>query len=192
MSPKPQLLMRRPHLRDLPAVELAAGYLVRDFGSGDEAGWNALMDLAFEREPGRSDFAREMAASQYYLPERVKLIVDPAGAVVATASCWLDARFSDDSAMLHWVASHPEHGGRQLGTQVSLAALHHGVNEGRRRAILFTDDFRLPALKTYLRMGFEPVMTHRSHPGRWRRLLEGLSWPERFEPILSGPQERFG
>lgn len=191
MAEPPQLIMRRPHLLDLPAPRVPQGYQMRHFREGDEAGWNALMDLAFERPPGRSDFTSQMAGDGPYRPERVRLVLDEAGAIVATASCWLDARFGDDSAMLHFVATDPAVGGRGLGTAVSLEALHLGHAEGRSRAFLLTDDFRVPALKTYLRLAFEPVMTHESHPGRWRVILDRLSWPEPFEAVLAGPLERF-
>ena len=191
MSPRPQLVMRRPHLREVPAAVPPEGYELRHFRPGDEEGWNALMDLAFERRPGQSDFAREMAADDPYRPERVKLVLDGTGRIVATASCWLLPRFGDEAAMLHWVARHPDHGGRSLGSLVSLDVLHHAAAEGLRRAFLLTDDFRVPALRIYLRMGFEPVITHESHPDRWRRILEDLDWPERFEPILRGPLELY-
>ena len=188
----PQLLMRRPHLRDLPPVQTPAGYAVRHFRRGDERGWNRLMDLAFERGRGRSSFEREMAADTAYRPERVQLVVhEGSGAVVATASAWQDARYGEEAVVLHWVAAHPDHGGRGLGTQVSLAALHRGVAEGRSRSFLLTDDFRTAALKTYLRLGFEPVITHVSHPERWRMILRSLSWPERFDAVLAGPRESF-
>ena len=192
MRLRPQLIMRRPHLRDVPAAVPPAGYELRHFRPGDEGGWNAVMDLAFERRPGQSDFTRDMATDEAYLPERVKLILDRSGSIVATASCWLEASYGEDSAVLHRVARHPGHGGRGLGSLVSLAALHRAIEEGRRRAFLLTDDFRVPALRIYLRMGFEPVIAHRNHPGRWRRILRELDWPERFEPILSGPREHYG
>ena len=72
---------------------------------------------------------------------------------------------------------------------MSLDALHVGLAEGRSRAFLRTDDFRVPALKTYLRLAFEPVISHDSHPGRWRMILDELSWPESFEAVLAGPVE---
>jgi mycothiol synthase len=166
---------------------------VRHFCEGDEVGWNALMDVACQRRPGQSDFAREMAADAAFRPQRVWLVArQDNGALVATASAWVDGRYGDHSGVLHWVASHPDHAGRGLGTAVSLAALHHAAGEGRTAAYLLTDDHRVAALKTYLRLGFTPVVCHQSHPDRWRRLLTDLAWPARFEEILCGPPEPFG
>lgn len=183
--------MRRPHLRELPAATAPPGYELRHFRPGDEGGWNALMDLAFERQPGQSDFAREMAADEIYRPERVYLIAHEEGGIVATASCWRHPRYGAQTAMLHWVAAHADHGGRGLGTVVSLGALQQAVTEGLQRSMLLTDDRRVGALKTYLRLDFEPVMSHESHRDRWRGILASLAWPRRFEAILAGPLESF-
>jgi len=83
----PQLIMRRPHLLNLPAPRVPQGYEIRHFRKGDEAGWNALMDLAFERTPGRADFTRDMAADELYRPERVRLVLDDAGAIAPLGRC---------------------------------------------------------------------------------------------------------
>ncbi len=39
---------------------------------------------------------------------------------------------------------------------------------------LCTDDWRLPAVKTYLNLGFEPEIIHESHPARWKAVFETL------------------
>jgi hypothetical protein len=44
----------------------------------------------------------------------------------------------------------------------------------RVAAVLDTDDFRQAAVKTYLRLGFRPWITHRSHLVRWTAL--GVDW----------------
>ena len=186
MSPGlPQLIMCRPSLEGLPALAVPAGYEVRGFRDGDERGWETAMDLAFEWDPGHASFERLMRSEPEYAPERVKVAVSEARAVAATASCWRDQRFGADTRMLHWVATHPEHGGLRLGYQVSLAAMHRAVEEGGRAMALLTDDFRTGALKTYLRMGFAPVCTHSSHAERWRLILRRLEWPVPFAEALS-------
>ena len=187
----PQLIMRRPHLLDLAAPVVAEAFTIRAFRSEDESGWNRLMDAAFERRPGQSDFAREMVSDAPYRPERVRLVTDAHDVVAATASCWLSKRFGSNSAVLHWVATDPQHAGLGLGSAVSLDALHQGLLEGRDRAFLLTDDFRVAAIKTYLRLAFTPVLTHGSHADRWRKILAELSWQESFEELLAGPLESF-
>src|SRR5438874_1015563 len=69
----------------------------------------------------------------------------------------------------------PKHRGHGLGLQVCQAVLDfiHGLGHGY--AYLLTDDFRLPAIKTYLRLGFEPEIVDPSHPARWAALRQALT-----------------
>jgi mycothiol synthase len=48
---------------------------------------------------------------------------------------------------------------------------------GYRRIYLKTEDFRLPALKTYLRLGYEPLLYAPDMPERWRAICNRLGWP---------------
>jgi mycothiol synthase len=73
-----------------------------------------------------------------------------------------------------WVASHPAHRGRGLGGQVTAAAVGHALALGGRPVVLRTDDFRLPAIKVYLQLGFVPLFDHPSYPERWRLIASRL------------------
>jgi len=70
----------------------------------------------------------------------------------------------------------PAHRGRRLGFWACLAALHRFAEEGREAALLLTDDFRLPAIRTYLRLGFRPVYTYESHMERWGKVFSELGY----------------
>lgn len=191
MSPSlPQLVMRRPHLRRLPKPDLAPGYAIRSFQSGDEAAWNHLMAAAFERELTQFDFRRMTAKDPAFRPERVRLVTTEKGALAATASSWVVKRFGPDNAMLHWVGTHPDHGGRRLGYEISLDALNHARGERRAAAMLLTDDERTAAIKTYLRLGFVPVLAHDSHADRWRDILRRLGTHQHHLALLEGPLEQ--
>ena len=186
-KPPPQLVMVRPNLTALPAVKLPSGYTLRTYRSGDRQAWNELMDAAFDWEKGHADFDKLMAADPCYRPERIQLIADQEQKLVATASAWIDPSFGPRAGMLHWVGTHPEHQGRGLGYQVSLAALHYTAAEGLGAMGLLTDDFRLPAVVTYLKMAFLPAPTDQTHPQRWRDILHRLDWADRFDSVLAGP-----
>jgi mycothiol synthase len=183
----PQLVMRRVHLRDLPAVAPPTGYAVRHFRPGDEPAWEKIIAETFETT--NFVFNTTMKASPAFQPERVWFITRD-DQPVATASAWLEPRFGPVIGTLHMVGVRPGHQGRQLGFWVSLAALHRLVAEGRIEAALQTDDFRVPAVKTYLRMGFEPLLVNDNQRERWRRLFQKISRPDlaaQFGPILNGP-----
>ena len=51
----------------------------------------------------------------------------------------------------------PEHSGYRLGKWVSLAVLYYHRQQDFKCAVLGTDDFRLPAIKTYLTRDFMPI-----------------------------------
>ena len=125
-----------------------------------------------------------MAGNKHFRPERIWFIVADDGRSAATASCW--ATEDHDRRDVHMVGTHPNFGGKKLGYLVSLAVMHQAVREGCTYMTLLTDDCRHGALKTYLRLGFQPFVSHESHPERWRKVLDRLNWPERFESILNG------
>ncbi|RKN60016.1 hypothetical protein D7M11_36015 [Paenibacillus ginsengarvi] len=68
----------------------------------------------------------------------------------------------------------PSYSGKKLGYIVSLAALQQMFREERKSAVLNTDDYRIPAIITYLKLGFVPQIVHKSHVQRWRQIAEML------------------
>lgn len=184
----PQLVMCRPTLTNLPEPEPPEGYLVRCFRSGDEAAWAAIISDSFGQRLGPDGFHRRMDDGQFQ-PERVWFVADHNGPV-ATASAWLVPRWGQGTGVLHMVGVMGCHTGRRLGRVVSLAALGQMVAEGRRRAVLQTDDHRLAAIRTYLGLGFEPYLIHDNQRERWPAALAAAGMADgvgRFGGQLSGP-----
>ena len=56
--------------------------------------------------------------------------------------------------------------------------------EGRTWAVLQTDDFRIPAVKTYLKLGFEPLIVHENQPKRWKDVFSAIGRPELIDKIF--------
>ncbi len=185
----PQLHMFRASLDGLPPVVLPAGCELRCFQAGDEPVWERVIALSFGKNPGEIPFEQSMRRD-CFLPERV-LFIRRDGADVGTASAYVTpADRMPDCGYLHYVGVMPGHTGLHLGYQVTLAALHRMRQEGRRRAILQTDDFRLPAIKTYLNLGFVPMLVDENQRQRWREVFANLHLPElaeRSAPLLDGP-----
>jgi mycothiol synthase len=75
-------------------------------------------------------------------------------------------------ALLTYVIVLREHQGRGLGTLVSAEAMQAARRSGYPGVVLQTDDWRLPAIRTYLRLGFIPDLKARPCTGdRWKRVL---------------------
>jgi mycothiol synthase len=169
-----QLLMRRPDLVGLPAIPaLPPDSLLREYREADGPGIAAIMQAAF------NDPEWTLARVQKDLVDdptvRTVFVIEQAGRVVATASSRLLPDAYPGSGYVHWVGADPELRGRKLGWIVTLATLHDFVRLGCRDAVLETDDFRLPAIVTYRRLGFEPVYRDETHRERWQKIEEQIN-----------------
>ena len=173
----PDLVMRRAHLSDLPPIAPPRGYSVRSFQPGDGARWSAIVDDAFGRwEP--HDFEEMIGRDARFAAERVWFAcTDAAAAVeaVGTATAWREPRFEPAVGYLHMVGVCAAHQGLGLGAQLSVAVLHRFAAEGASGAVLETQDFRLAAIRTYLRLGFEPEPADDDQRLRWTAVSEALA-----------------
>jgi len=186
--------MAKPDLDALPGVSLPPGYEVRSYLPGDGRHWRRILAESFAGDPARYSFDRIMRSDPAFQPERVFFLtwgVTP----VATAGAYYRPHVRTDASMIHYVAVRPAHQGKRLGYWVTLAALRRMVEEGFGAAWLSTDDFRLPAIRTYLNLGFEPWLVHENQRARWRDVFTELGRPElveRFRPLLDGPVRERG
>ncbi len=171
--PSPQLEMQRDTLQDLPEVRVPEGYGLRTYRSGDEAGWCAIM----EGNVGR-DWTPELC--------REKLVNDPRfhpeslyfatidSRLVGSACAWSRDLTERIVGEVHMVAVLEDQRGKGLGHLVNAAVLHRLKDQGYRQAHLLTDDWRIPAIKSYLTAGFRPLHTHDSHARRWSDVFARL------------------
>ena len=184
----PQLVMRRPNLDHLPPLDLPEGYVARHYQEGDREAWTRIIADSFATVMAPDAFEQRFNGG-VFRPEQIWFVA--AGDVpVATAAAWVVPRWGEQRGMLHMVGALSTHRGRRLGLLVSLAALYQMAREGRTEAVLQTDDFRLPAVRTYLTLGFEPCLIHDNQRARWRAVLPQVGVDDvetRFGTILDGP-----
>lgn len=170
---KMQLLMRRERLDDLPPLPACPqGYELRARRDDDDEALARLLRLAFA-DTGWTAARVRSALVDDSTVKRTMVIVTQ-GVAAATASARLVADYPG-SGYVHWVATDPFHTGKRLGWIASLAVLHEFVALGCRDAVLETDDHRLPAIKTYLGLGFRPVERGPGHAERWREIQGRLA-----------------
>jgi len=174
----PQLQMlwpERPAGR-VPAVSLPDGYVMRTYRPEDDEAFIRLMQSATFTDWGRQTLDGALAKA---LPEGIFFAVCQAsGQIAATAMATHcptpELPFAGE---LGWVAADPAHQGKRLGRAVCAAALDRFKRAGYRCVYLRTDDWRLPAIRTYLRLGFVPLLVAPEMRERWRVLCEKLDWP---------------
>ena len=175
----PQLRMQFRAFSSLAPVSLPRGYTLATLATLAQRGvsdWIAV--LGATGQLGAWDRARAercLDDPRPVVPEGTYLVLH-GGHPVATA-CTVLPTPAEPRHELGWVAVDPGHQGNGLGLQVCRAVLWYAHRRGWPASILNTDDWRLPAISTYLKLGFEPEITHDSHPARWREVRRLLATP---------------
>ncbi len=179
----PQLRMIWPHhLRNSPpALCVSHEYVLRTFREGEQDRFFELMHLA--GWPGW-DAARLRPWVARLLPDGWFVAVHHASdTIVATAMALRDcSEFGSEGGELGWVAADPGHAGKGLGASVSAAVTRRFMAAGYRHIHLYTEDWRLPALKTYLKLGYVPWLYAPDQEQRWRVICQQIAWP--FTPEI--------
>ena len=172
MADARQVFMRRPDLDDLPPPPpLPAGYGLRRAAAADAEGLAAVLASAF----GPEWTAGRVRQALLDAPDvETTFLVEVGGEAVATAAARLLPACCPGSGYLHWVGVHADHRGQRLGSAVSLAVLRRFRDLGCRDAVLETDPPRLPAIRTYLTLGFVPEPVAPEHEVLWREILDQL------------------
>jgi ribosomal protein S18 acetylase RimI-like enzyme len=169
-----QLIMKRPPgAAELPPE---SPITVREATRDDAAAIAQLLGAAFPEQ--QWDLARAQADLFDAAEVAAVYVIEEHGRVVATASVRYHPRFPE-SGYVHWVGVDPAERGRRLGTVVMARVMRRFAADGRASSILETDDFRLPAIASYLGQGFIPHYTDPDHEERWSRVFEQLAQARR-------------
>jgi mycothiol synthase len=132
-----------------------------------------LLGLAFpEMEWSADRVERELTG---FSAISAVFVIDDGDTIIATAATrhWPE-RFPD-AGFLAWVGVDPAYRGRGLGRAVTARAVTQFVEEGLSPVILETDDERLPAMATYLGLGFVPHYLDSDHAERWSRVFIAMN-----------------
>lgn len=173
--PPAQLQMVLPLGVRIPEASqlLAPGYRLRQYEASDATPYAALMDSA-----GFTGWSPEQVeATHQRTLEGGHFVIEHAatGELVATALAnHAPTPLHPHGGELGWVAASPHHAGRKLGLTVCSAVLSLLCSRGYRRIYLLTDDHRLPAIATYLKLGFEPLFYRDDMPARWEKVRRQL------------------
>jgi len=172
-QPLPQIRMKRPDLNGLLEMPvLPEGYELMRADEKDGGAIAELMTTAFEDQVWTAERAlNELICNPSCKPT---FMIKHEGKAVATATLLFEPENHPGAGTLHWVASDPNHRGKQLGLIVCLAVLYAAKEAGCQYSLLLTDDPRIPAIKTYLKLGYVPDCWHESHEARWRVIFEKI------------------
>lgn len=172
----PQIRMVWPEARlsQPPPVMLPPDYGLRLYQTGDEPDFYRLMGLA--GWPGWDD-ERLRPWLARVIPDGWWLVTHE-GRMVASAMALHNYTGQHPfQGELGWVAGDPAHAGKGIGRAVCAAVTGRLMQAGYRAIHLYTEQWRLPAIKTYLKLGFVPYLYLPEMWDRWRELCDQLGWP---------------
>jgi predicted dehydrogenase/RimJ/RimL family protein N-acetyltransferase len=168
-----EMLWPEARLATPPDIKLPGEYRLRQLEERDAAAFDALM-----REAGFGEWPRERIAAHrrgvlpggFFVVEHV-----PTGELVGTANANHQPQERHaEGGELSFVVASPQHAGKGLGRAVTAAVVRRFLAAGYRRIYLKTDDHRLPAIKVYLQVGFEPFLFADDMAGRWAKVNRQL------------------
>lgn len=126
-------------------------YLVTSLSTKeDEKEWERIISKVFDFE---CNIEKNLKNEPIFNKDRVFIIKDK-NKIIATASAWYREEFGEDYGYLHMVAVDPDYRGKGLSSIVVNKAMEYMKNEGRKKVILKTDDYRIEAIGLYKSLGF--------------------------------------
>ena len=169
-----QLKMVRDNA-EVDAIRLPEGYTMRSYKKGDGQGWcKCCIDGSLGVDEISEDlFKTKMLNDEHVRPVNIFFLISPTNEIAGTVTY----QFSDEpeTGVIHMVGIQKDYLGKRLSLPMLLYAVQKILADGNKRMYLTTDDWRLPAIKTYLNAGFKPVFHHHDMEGRWKLVAEKLA-----------------
>ena len=162
--------MYRPAGLGMAEMKLVPGFTVREMRPGEEADWSYACLGSFDREEVSPECYEKMMAHDEGVRMEDVFFVCKDGKPVGTAA----ARMEKDDPFLHFVAVNPDFRGYKLALGVIAAVINRHIELGRKGCFLWTDDWRVPAVKSYLNLGFLPVLFDEGAREGWEKELRLL------------------
>jgi len=166
-----QLKMSRGNEKCTP-IQLPDGYSIRSYKPGDGVGWCKCCiegGLGIE-EISQAVFATKMLEDPTVKPENIYFLISPSGDIAGTVT--YQHTSDSNTGCIHMVAIEKSYQGKGLAAPLNMYAVQKMLDDGKKRIILQTDDWRIPAIKTYLRIGFAPEIKDAEMESRWGKILQ--------------------
>ena len=170
-----QLRMVKLNMSDIPDANVLHEYELRVLRPDEKNKWELLCDKAFEKV-AHYDFHNEEESKKGYVADGV-IAIFHGDKIIATGTAICNHEQPDGFGYVHNIAADFDYSGKRLGYEVVAAVLRRLRDDGFDKAELTTDDFRLPAIKTYCSLGFIPDLSvDETMRGRWESIYKILGF----------------
>lgn len=165
----------------VPSVpDVPPGYELRSVSLEDKHSYTQTFLTAFDDPSPFGDLMKHALPEGFFVVEHL-----PTATVVAasTAAVYEKSQHPDGHS-LQWVVAHSDHRGTGAGQATIVAATRTLADQAPNYSYLSTDDFRIPAISIYLKLGWKPLLFQEGQIGRWATVFEvlGKKFDEREWP----------
>ncbi len=182
---KPQLEMIRGSEPVTAVPAPAAGYVLRQVKQDDRHSYSQSFQTAFDDPSPFADLMQKKLPKGFFVVEHM-----PTATVIAAATAASYAKIQHpDGFSLQWVIAHTDHLGTGSGRAATAAATRVLADSAPTYSYLSTDDFRLPAINIYLKLGWQPLLFQDDQIVRWAKVFEKLVMPFSESEWPTSPQE---
>lgn len=159
---------------ETPEIKAPEGCVLRTFDGTDKDVeiWLDIVSEGLTEKREDKAFFRECMFSRGELEYDKFFIVECENEPAATIAVICD--YNKKEGYIHMVACKEKFRGRGIGNYMNGIAVKTLLSAGMETAYLTTDDFRLPAIKSYLRAGFYPGIPDEEHEKRWNDIYDKL------------------
>ena len=156
-------------------IQAPDGCRIVSFSELDGATDKWLDIVQYGLSNGKQDaefYQKVMTANSTYSEDKCFFVLENERAV-ATLAVLCD--YEKKEGYIHMVACREDSRGKGYGTLLNRVAEYTLKKEGMQTAFLTTDDWRIPAIKSYLRVGFLPDLSTEDFKARWEKIYATIA-----------------
>lgn len=172
---KPQLIMRwQNDGKKAPEIKLPLNCSIVPFSELKDAmdKWLDIMQYGLSNGlQGPEYYEDAMTKRPLYKDDKCFFLLENGE---AAASLTVICDYEKQEGYIHMVACKEEYRGKGYGTILSQLGELTLKKEGMKTAYLITDDWRIPAIKSYLRIGFKPDVSTLEFEKRWKKIFDTI------------------
>jgi mycothiol synthase len=154
-------------------IKIDSRYKLRQFDVHDTQNYYEIFIAANMQKPPLDYWQKHLLPNGFFVAEHIA----SNSLVAACFASHHPTSRHQRAGNLGWLAVDPAHRGKGLGLSLSAAVTSRLIEAGYERIYLETHDHRLPAIATYLKMGWVPLMYMPEMESRWLAVCKELDWP---------------
>jgi len=165
-----QLKMVLSDFENINKAELPEEYEIKTYKEGDEKVWCKIINESVGGKWTPELFKKQFKSKKQFDPKGLFFLYyksKPCGTILA----WKD---NPNLGQLHYLGILKQHTGKKIGYALCIEVLKYFKKKNIKNVFLTTDDFRLPAIKVYLKIGFKPVIHEEDQLRRWEKVFNFL------------------